>query len=300
MLAANQSANSKLFISGNLGMAIGINKVFDKLVVIEEPIVVEEPRFILVTKGSCSITVNLIDYDLHPGTIVYIGSGSIVQMRGLTARRDYDGIGFMMSEDTLRIVLHDKMPQSLNGTERSFFVETTEDERHVFLSIAKALWAAIHQEGDHQETVNALLAAIIHTVDDNRNKSICKARTNRSRERDIFDRFISLVNKHSAQEHKLPFYADKLCISDKYLSTIVKQTSGISTKDWIDRSITTSAKVMLYHSDMQIAQIADRLNFPNASFFCKYFKRNTGISPMQYRGKLQNEVYPSKPKIKRG
>jgi len=56
MLAANQSANSKLFISGNLGMAIGINKVFDKLVAIEEPIVVEEPRFILVTKGSCSIT----------------------------------------------------------------------------------------------------------------------------------------------------------------------------------------------------------------------------------------------------
>ena len=99
----------------------------------------------------------------------------------------------------------------------------------------------------------------------------------------IVDNFMELVQKHYREERLIGFYADKLCITPKYLSKLVKETTGLSAGDWIERHVTLEARAMLQSSDMTIQQIATSLNFPNQSFFGKYFKRATGISPKQYR-----------------
>ena len=78
-------------------------------------------------------------------------------------------------------------------------------------------------------------------------------------------------------------YARKMCLTDRYLGTVVKAISGQTGKEWIDRALITSAKVLLKHSDKSIAQIAEELDFPTVSFFCKYFKRLTQITPNQFR-----------------
>ena len=62
----------------------------------------------------------------------------------------------------------------------------------------------------------------------------------------------------------------------------MKKVSGKAAKEWIDEAITTRIKVELKHSDKSIAQIAYDLNFPNPSFFSKYFKRMTGMTPHEY------------------
>ena len=82
---------------------------------------------------------------------------------------------------------------------------------------------------------------------------------------------------------RLAFYAEKLCITSRYLGTVILNESGVGAKEWIDRAVISTAKVLLRHSDKQTTQIADELNFPNASFFCKYFKRLTRLTPQQYR-----------------
>ena len=64
---------------------------------------------------------------------------------------------------------------------------------------------------------------------------------------------------------------------------MIRQASGITAKDWIDRAVITAAKVMLRYSNLQIAEIAERLHFPNPSFFCKYFKRLEGCTPQEYK-----------------
>jgi AraC-like DNA-binding protein len=94
---------------------------------------------------------------------------------------------------------------------------------------------------------------------------------------------MELVQEHYRKERLIGFYADKLCITPKYLSKLVKETTGRSAGDWIERHVTLEARAMLQSSDMTIQQIATSLNFPNQSFFGKYFKRATGISPKQYR-----------------
>lgn len=64
---------------------------------------------------------------------------------------------------------------------------------------------------------------------------------------------------------------------------MVRQTSGITAKEWIDKAVITSAKVLLRHGDLPIVEISDRLHFATPSFFCKYFKRLTGCTPQEYR-----------------
>lgn len=99
----------------------------------------------------------------------------------------------------------------------------------------------------------------------------------------ILERFIDLVRNNYRQQRRVGFYADKLCITPKYLSKVVKQSSGQSAVEWIDSYVILEAKNLLKSSYMTIQQISVELNFPNQSFFGKYFKRMTGISPKEYR-----------------
>ena len=99
----------------------------------------------------------------------------------------------------------------------------------------------------------------------------------------IFDRFISVVSEYHTQERGVAFYADKLCLTPKYLSKLVKSASGRSAPDWIDAYVMLEAKNMLKYSDIPIKEIVSRLNFPNPSTFHKFFKAKTGITPLQYR-----------------
>ena len=99
----------------------------------------------------------------------------------------------------------------------------------------------------------------------------------------IFDRFIGVVSEYHTQERGVAFYADKLCLTPKYLSKLVKAASGRSAPDWIDAYVMLEAKNMLKYSDIPIKEIVSRLNFPNPSTFHKFFKAKAGLTPLQYR-----------------
>ena len=100
---------------------------------------------------------------------------------------------------------------------------------------------------------------------------------------EIFQRFISLVNAYSKRERNVSFYADKLCLTPRYLNTVIRQASQQTVMDWINQSIILEAKVLLKHSNRLVYQISDELNFPNPSFFSKFFKRMTGMTPHEYQ-----------------
>ncbi|MDR2810730.1 MAG: AraC family transcriptional regulator [Tannerellaceae bacterium] len=99
----------------------------------------------------------------------------------------------------------------------------------------------------------------------------------------LVDHFVKLVQVHYKHHRRLEFYADKLCITPKYMSTIIKQTSGKAAGEWIDDYVMLEGKALLKSTNMTIQQISDELNFPSQSFFGKYFKRLVGVSPKEYR-----------------
>ena len=104
-----------------------------------------------------------------------------------------------------------------------------------------------------------------------------------NRTEEYFRRFTTLLGEHYTHERSVGFYARQLCITPKYLTTMIKQISGKSASEWIDTYVILEAKTLLKYSPMSIQEIAYYLNFPNQSFFGSYFKRNTGMSPSQYK-----------------
>ncbi len=104
-----------------------------------------------------------------------------------------------------------------------------------------------------------------------------------SRKNQIFQQFIHEVMEHYATEHRVEYYAKKLNMSAKYLCMVVKEATNIPPQNWINDVIIRSAKVMLSTTDLSINEITKQLNFPNPSFFCQYFKRSVGQTPLMYR-----------------
>ena len=96
-------------------------------------------------------------------------------------------------------------------------------------------------------------------------------------------KFILAVSEHFRTHRQVNYYANKLCISAKHLSSVVKEISGRTAGEWIENYVTMEAKVLLRTTDMTIQEIATNLNFLNQSFFGKYFKHITGVSPTAYR-----------------
>lgn len=95
--------------------------------------------------------------------------------------------------------------------------------------------------------------------------------------------FIDLVHEYHRSERSVAFYAEKLFISPKYLSLLIKEATGRSAAEIIDEYVILEAKNLLRFSGKNIQQISYDLNFPNQSSFGKYFKHLVGMSPSEYQ-----------------
>jgi len=106
------------------------------------------------------------------------------------------------------------------------------------------------------------------------------------REEILFKEFIRLVGEHHRQERRVDFYAEQLFLSPKHFSTVIKKVSGKTAGQWIDEYVILEAKTLLKYSAMSIQEVAYYMNFPNPSFFGKYFKHHTGMSPSEYKSQI--------------
>ncbi|MDE6769140.1 MAG: AraC family transcriptional regulator [Muribaculaceae bacterium] len=100
---------------------------------------------------------------------------------------------------------------------------------------------------------------------------------------DLFLKFLRLLTENFARHHDIAFYADALAVTTIYLSRIVKRFSGQTIKNHVDRMLVMEASYLLTNTDKTISQIAESLNFANPSSFCKFFSKQRGVSPREYR-----------------
>ena len=107
-----------------------------------------------------------------------------------------------------------------------------------------------------------------------------------TRQESMFREFLFLVSQHYVREREIGYYADQICVTPKYLSSVVRTVSGNSAAWWINHTVIMHAKNLLKtNHQLTIQQISDKLNFPNPSFFGQYFKRCVGMTPKEFRRK---------------
>lgn len=101
----------------------------------------------------------------------------------------------------------------------------------------------------------------------------------------LFKKFISLLPVFTLKERKVTFYAEKLHITPKYLSSVCKEQSGCTASELINQFVIKEIQFRLKQSDKSVKEIANDMNFPNISFFGKYVKTHLGMSPREYKKK---------------
>lgn len=246
------------------------------------PLRIDDYRCGIIRQGEARLTINLIEKQLTAGMMAVICPGSIVHP--VQVSPDFELEGVAVKHDLLHLALGGRLPDILTGSMRDYQMMPTDEQRMLTDQLLDTLWAVVHTSQHSRSVLTSLVAALFQHYDDTLRANSEANQTAADSRRDVFNRFIRLVNQHAAHEHQLAFYADRLCLSPRYLGTLIHEASDVTGKEWIDRAIISEAKVLLKHSDRQVTQIADDLSFPNTSFFCKYFKRLTGMTPNDYRG----------------
>jgi len=95
--------------------------------------------------------------------------------------------------------------------------------------------------------------------------------------------FLDLVAAHGATERKVAFYAEQLRLTPNHLSSVIRQQSGQTVMQWLNERTILQAKVLLKHSDLSSSDIAFRLGFTEATLFSRFFRRETDMTPKEYR-----------------
>ena len=269
------------YISNNLVVARNppVARLLSKLS--DDTYVLPEMRIMVLTRGSAQPTINLMPHHFEAGQAVFISHNSIVQTSSFSS--DIQGFGISLTDELASLALGNMMPRMLDGHVRDFNISLAPHELQQLMDIHTLLYNTMQSRQRHSQVILHLVSAFLWQTDQYWSQHESEGRSLLSREQRLFSDFVQLVSHYAIQEHNIDFYAQRLFLSPRYMSTLVKQVSGKAAKQWIDDAIVTRIKVELRHSSKSAAQIADEMNFPNPSFFCKYFKRMTGMTTQNYR-----------------
>ena len=253
--------------------------------------VLESPRkfnFQLLVRhfaGSAKIKVDMVEYDLsEPINLIKVMSGQILMVEHISD--DFDGVVVIMSNsfvESMLVYMNNALP--FNVATRSNCVKHLSNEA---IDLLEMFLKAIHQVLMNQtnphldKVLQHVLMAIFYSSEEIHNQLETESGAYTSADA-ISKEFMRLVKDNFRSERQLQFYADKLCITPRYLSRVVKECTGSSAADWIERYVVLEARALLKSTSMTIQQISDELNFPSQTFFGKYFKRRVGMSPKLYR-----------------
>lgn len=267
------------FINHDIGMVNSFAQMESKLFRARQPYRTKEGRIIRVLRGTAQISINLIEYTANEQTIVVTPSNSLIELLDLTP--DYDFQIIVPENDFLPVMQNSSLIDSYIN--HGIILPLTDEEWVHTGEFFSLLWDTMHKTPFRKEVVQHIVTALLYDIRYIYNQKQTTAPMQSSRQEEIFRRFIALVNEYSKAERNISFYADKLCLTPHYLSTVIREASGQTVMQWINQAVILEAKVLLKHSDLLVFQISDELNFPNPSFFSKFFKRMTGMTPAEYQ-----------------
>lgn len=238
--------------------------------------------FVLCLKGETQGTIDLLPCKLKAGGIGINIPGQL--LLHTHSSPDFEGIGVVMSPHFVGRLGLPYDFELYNMVRDNPVLDLQADEFEAILIYCKMVRRLLETERLHQaETLSHLTCAYYYGINSYLFKRAGKKVL--SNAETLVHRFLEELHKHYQKERKVTFYADCLHISPGYLSTIVAHNTGKSASEWIDNFVVLEAKALLKQTNQTIQQISDELNFPSQSFFGKFFKRMTGISPKEYREK---------------
>lgn len=243
--------------------------------------------FVLLHKisGCACVKIDMVDYFLEADReyMIRIAPGQIVSIDNMS--NDFDSYVLMLSNEFIESLMtymsHDI---TIRGALTEVVTLAAEQDVRTMEYILKVLHNIIKDEGNpyRRKVLEHVLLAMFYGSENVR-KSVSEEHKPRTSADVLTMKFLREVKENFRQERQLGFYAERLCITPRYLSRIVRDVTGYSAAEWIERYVVLEARALLKSTNMTIQQVSDSLNFPSQTFFGKYFKRRVGLSPKEYR-----------------
>lgn len=227
-----------------------------------------EPRLLLFMSGEADVHLDLEQYHFERGTVILTTPDVILEFERIG--RDVEVCGIAMKED-------------VQVTER-IVTKVSAKDSELLLRMMYLLWDMAALSPYRREAVLQMVRVMVADVqyikqasDNSVNKTAI------SRHQELFQQFKTQVSHHCERERNIPYYADLLRITPHHLSAVISRASGRSAMYWINRAVVLRAKVLLRTSGLLTYEIAERLHFANPPAFNNFFKRETGLTPNEYR-----------------
>jgi len=240
----------------------------------------------ICTRGTAQVEVNLQIYEAKPDAMLLATPFHVLRI-------------YNSSPDFLcRFIVFSKAFLTENNV-NSHFLESFSYFKSASLPViypehedAKILleiYVQLQQKLDRQdhpyrmEIARSILITMLYEVGFIYEKQhvMVKGKLNRKQELNML--FQELVFHHYKEHRNVQYYADALFVSSKHLTETIKDVTGRTAGEWIDDAVILEAKVLLRNQEISIANIAFAIHFPDQSSFGKYFKKQTGLSPSDYR-----------------
>lgn len=260
----------------------------------------------VVRSGKISFAVNMEHFQLTNNDMLVTGANSIITIDP-DSIENLDAYALFISNEFIHdlnfeIIVLNNLPIASNSSPLTRLKPNDVDHLAGYLELLDYNARCNIGEGDElyaKSIARSLLTATLYQLmilamhrhvpsrDERESAASSSASASGSRPRSrrmlYTHEFVRLVRKHFRLEHSVRFYANKLCISPKYLSLVVKESTGRSAAEIIDEYLLLEAKNLLRFSGKNIQQVAYELNFSNQSSFGKYFKHLTGMSPSEFQ-----------------
>ncbi|MBR1835417.1 MAG: AraC family transcriptional regulator [Bacteroidales bacterium] len=231
-----------------------------------QPYRLAEGRLLVVHQGSIDLELDLEKHHLEAGDIAL-------------AMPDSLAIGNSIGIDSVvSIVTFHCMPK-IEGRQECLVVHCDEETLSRIEKYIDMITLQMKRKGNQNNIVSHLVEALIMDVQSLRSE------TTPNRVDSFMHRFLHLLSQEGRVKHPIVFYAERLCVTSGYVSTMVKRHSGMTALQWIDRALVREAKILLRHTQMPVAEVAETLGFSTPSFFIRFFRQQTGLTPLQFRKK---------------
>ena len=259
-------------------------KDYDMLLNAENlPHVLHTGGIFICLEGEGDVIINEHKYRLVPNTMCVAFPGAIIQslragdtFRGYTLAIDIDFIREINipSANSIYIVIRDNPCMVL-----------TDEQVECVMQICKMMHMKDMRVDHpfHGQINSQMLMLLCYELAGIYARYVPVKRQPCTRQDVLFRKFLSLLATDITRSREVQYYADKLCITPKYLTIITRQISGRNATSWITHTAILNAKSLLTGTQLTVQQISNRLNFPNPSFFGQYFLRHTGMTPREFR-----------------
>lgn len=250
-----------------------------------EPRRVDINAFIICQEGTCEYSIDTRQMEMVKNSHLIIFPGQTVHVHRIS--EDFKCLVVCLSKEQAQQIINqmqDVVPLFVYIRQHPLAYLTSEQVEWG-RNFANLMLQQLRSKDNlyRQQALISMLKTLYYTATSIYGTLLASTPLRNSRQEDIFVQFVQLLEDNYQEHRDVNFYAEKMSVTPKYLSTVIKSVSGRAASACIDSYVIEEAKSIMRTTRYSILEVSQKLNFPNQSFFGKYFKRLTGMSPFQYR-----------------